>query len=82
MIASCYLIVARKRGYQRQARVVRVTKNRPTLDYDEAVIRLNLELPDELWDAPLLTVPVAIDEVLVGVAVETPDPDVEDGDEQ
>jgi hypothetical protein len=49
-------LVIQKRGAS--AVIARVTRGRPTLNYNEARIKLTLEIPDDLFDNPALTVPV------------------------
>lgn len=70
MKVSAYLVLGRGRGGIARAR--RVTQRRPWLDADEALVRLELELPDDVFEAPLLTVPVEAREVAVAVSVEPP----------
>jgi len=67
---DCFLVVAKKRG--KEPRVVRVTQKRPGIYADEALIRLQLDLPADLFDAPLITVPVERRQVAVGVEVDEP----------
>jgi len=71
MKAACYLVIAEGR-YARTARVARVTAKRPYLNNDEAVIRLILELPDDLFAAPVITVPIEKRSVVVAVEVDEP----------
>jgi len=68
MKASCYLIVAK--SHSGGAIVKRTTKKRPSLAYNEAVIRLMLELPDDLFEAPVFTVPVEKRNVQVAIEVD------------
>jgi hypothetical protein len=63
VIARAYLVLTEGRNGKPRAR--RVTSGYPALDSDEAVVLLELDLPDDLWDAPLITVPVARREVAV-----------------
>ncbi len=70
MTIDAFLVIAKARG--REPRVVRVTQNRPALAVNEAVVRLSLELPDDVFDAPLITVPVERRQVAVGVEVDEP----------
>ena len=70
MTVECYLVVTKKRG--KEPRVVRVTQGRPHLKADEAVIRLQLDLPAETFDAPLITVPIERRQVAVAVEVDEP----------
>jgi hypothetical protein len=70
VIARCYLVLTEGRNGKPRAR--RVTAGYPALDSDEAVVLLELDLPDDLWSAPLLTVPVERRQVAVGVAVREP----------
>lgn len=69
MKISTYLVIG-KTGRGVYAR--RVTSRRPALDKDEAVIKLALDLPDDVFEAPLLTVPV--ERRRVAVAAEAEDP--------
>lgn len=71
MKIDAYLVIGRK-DKRAMPRVRRVTQSRPRLDADEAVVRLQLDLPDDVFDAPLLTVPIAKRQVAVGVEVDEP----------
>lgn len=68
MRAAAYLVV-RKAGGGR-AKVVRVTQGRPWLDANEAMLRIALDLPDDLFDEPLLVVPVEKQEIAVAVVLD------------
>jgi hypothetical protein len=46
----------------------KVTKHYPALEWNEAVVLLELDVPDDLFEAPLVTVPV--EKRLVQVAAE------------
>lgn len=70
MNIECYLVVVKKRG--KEPRVVRTTQGRPHLEPDEALIRLQLELPEDTFDAPLITVPVERRQVAVAIEVDEP----------
>lgn len=70
MIVRCYLVLAKKQNGTVVAR--RATRNRPALGYDEALVRLRLDLPDDAFDAPLITVEIEKREVAVAVEVEQP----------
>lgn len=70
MIVDCFLVVTKKKG--KEPRVVRVTQGRPGLQYDEALIRLQLDLPEDTFEAPLITVPVERRQVAVAVEVDEP----------
>lgn len=70
MIVRCYLILGKKSNGVVIPR--RVTRSRPKLDYDEALVRLKLELPEDAFDAPLFTVPVEKRELAVAVEAESP----------
>jgi hypothetical protein len=61
---KAYLVLGRVRGVPRARRV---TQRRPFLDSDEALIRLELDIPDDVFEAPLLTVPIDKRDVAVGV---------------
>lgn len=69
MTAECYLVV-RKTGKQKRATVVRVTQRKPSLVGNEACIKLQLELPDDVFETPLFTVPVERRHVQVAVEPE------------
>lgn len=66
MKIECYAVIGKARG--KEPRVRRVTQRRPYLEPDEALIRLLLEIPDDTFEAPLITVP--IEKRQIGVAVE------------
>jgi len=68
MKIDCYLVVRRSKG--REPRVTRVTQGRPALEANEAVIRLAIEAPDDIFDAPLITVPVERRHMAVAVEVD------------
>lgn len=70
MKVDCFLVLGKARG--KEPRVRRVTQTRPSLYADEALVRLTLELPADVFDAPLLTVPVAKRQVAVAVEVDKP----------
>ena len=71
MKTNCYLVLGRP-NRRATPRVRRVTQKRPRLEADEALVRLELDLPDDLFEAPLLTVPVEKRQVAVGVEVDEP----------
>jgi hypothetical protein len=67
---TAYLVIGRSpRGL---VRARRVTTRRPYLEAEEALIRLELELPDDVFEAPLITVPVERTDVAVAVALGPP----------
>lgn len=70
MKITCYLILGKGGG--RVARVRRATQKRPQLAPDEALIRLQLDVPDDVFDAPLLTVQIKKRQIAVGVEVDEP----------
>jgi hypothetical protein len=65
MKIECYLVVAKQRG--REPRVTRSTQSKPSLQVNEALIKLEIEAPDDLFDAPLVTVPVEKRQVAVAI---------------
>jgi hypothetical protein len=65
---DCYLVVVKKRG--KEAKVARVTQSRPSLNHDEALIKLELDVPGDMFEAPLVTVPVERRQVAVAVEVD------------
>lgn len=68
MTIECYLVVVKKRG--KEPRAVRVTQGRPALQADEALIRLSIEAPADIFDAPVITVPVERRQIAVAVEVD------------
>lgn len=68
MTIECYLVVVKKRG--KEPRAVRVTQSRPALQADEALIRLHIDAPSDIFDAPVVTVPVERRKVAVAVEVD------------
>jgi hypothetical protein len=68
MTIECYLVVVKKRG--KEAKVARVTQARPSLSYNEALIKLSLDVPADIFEAPLITVPVERRQVAVAVEVD------------
>jgi hypothetical protein len=70
MEVQCYLVVAKVRG--KEPRVRRVTQTRPMLQHDEALVKLQLDLPADIFEAPLITVPIERRQVAVSVEVDEP----------
>ena len=70
MNVECYGVGTKKRG--KEPRVVRVTQGRPHLEADEALIRLQLDLPADTFDAPLITIPIERRQVAVAIEVDDP----------
>lgn len=68
MSIECYLVIVKKRG--KEARALRITSNRPSLQKDEAVIRLSIDVPEDIFDAPIITVPVERRQVAVAIEVD------------
>ena len=68
MKIECYLVITKKRG--KEARVARVAQKRPSLHADEAVIALSIDAPDDVFDAPVITVPVERRQIAVAVEVD------------
>jgi hypothetical protein len=66
MKATGWLVIQKRGG---SAVIARVTRGRPTLNYNEARIKVTLELPDDLFDNPALTVPVERYQAEVAVEV-------------
>lgn len=50
-----YLIIKRNGS-------TRVTKQQPSIEWDEVFMLLDMEVPDKLWDRPLLQASIKIDE--------------------
>lgn len=65
MKLRCHLVIAEGKGGKVLAR--RITQRRPYLDSDEAVIALELEIPEDVFDAPLFTVEVEKRQIEVAV---------------
>ena len=74
MIVTCYLVIGPGRSARIKAR--RVTQQRPPLDANEAMVKLRIELPDDVMEAPLVTVPIERREIAVAVEAEAPLEDV------
>jgi hypothetical protein len=74
VIVKAYLVLSRNANGVIRAR--RVTTRRPGLDYDEALVRLELDVPSDVFDAPLITVAVERGDVAVAAEVLAP---VEEG---
>lgn len=70
MKIDCFLVIGKKKGSE--ARVRRVAVRRPSLEADEALVRLQLDIPDDIFEAPLITVPIAKRQVAVGAEVDEP----------
>lgn len=68
MRIECFLVIAKRKGMP--ARAVKITQGRPALRAHEAMIKLVLDAPDELFEAPLITFPVAMRQVAVAVDAE------------
>lgn len=68
MKATGWLVIQKRGNY---AVIVRTTRKRPWLNYDEARIKITLDLPDDLFDNPALT--VSVDRYEAEVAVEVTD---------
>jgi hypothetical protein len=62
-------------GSKGKPRVRKATSRYPALDVDEAVIALSLDIPDDIFDAPLFTVEVEKRQINVGIEAH----DVEEG---
>ncbi len=71
-----YLVVAMPRN-GRVPVIRRATQSWPQLDAGEAIVRISLELPDSVFEHPVVT--VAVDAMETAVAVvetpETPEPE-------
>ena len=68
MNVDAYLVLVKARG--REPRVARVTQKRPSLAANEAMIKLTLDLPADVFEAPLFTVPVEHRHVEVAIEVD------------
>jgi len=70
MKVTCYLVIQGKKArYQswREAGNIKVTKKKPSTAGDEIAVRLQLEIPDSLFEKPSLNVNLKIpDSVQVG----------------
>lgn len=58
MKTTLYLCV--KKSEHRYDPSFRVTKTAPSLDFNEIAIKLNLQLPDELFEKPTLTASIDV----------------------
>jgi hypothetical protein len=70
MKATAYLVIGPGRGYGNRATIRRVTQKRPQLDANEALIRVELVLPDDLFTAPLHTIEISKQQVEVAIEAE------------
>ena len=70
MKIDCFLVIGKKRGSE--ARVRRVAVRRPPLAADEALVRLQLEIPSDIFEAPLITVPIEKRSIAVAAEVDEP----------
>ncbi len=70
MKVSAFLILTKRHG--REVRVARVTQKKPSLAAGEALVRLELDVPDDVFKAPLVTVNVERRSIAVGVEVDEP----------
>lgn len=68
MNVDCYLVIGKKGRYE--ARVRRVTTKRPRIEADEAMVKLVLDLPSDVFEAPVMTVPIAKRQIAVAVEVD------------
>lgn len=66
MIVETYLVLA-QHATTGNVTVSRVTRKYPALAANEAVLELQLEVPDDVFDAPLFTVEVGKQHLEVGV---------------
>jgi hypothetical protein len=74
VIVRAFLVLAK---HQTTGRVSarKVTRHYPALDWNEAVIALELDVPEDVFDAPLFTVEVGKRQVQVAVeALEVEEP--------
>jgi hypothetical protein len=68
MQLSTHLVIARNAKGKAIAR--RVVRSYPALAWDEAVVKLTLDIPDDAFDAPLVTVPVTKTQIAVAAEAE------------
>lgn len=58
-----YIVVkGKKRNTNSSARIYssRITKNKPSLDYDEVAVKVELEIPDAMFEKPALEAKIVI----------------------
>ena len=63
MNVTCYLVVQGKKaryGKWREAGNIKVTKNKPSTAGDEIAVRIQMEVPDTLFEKPSLNVNLKI----------------------
>lgn len=70
MIVSAYVVLGRNANGVIKVR--RTAQRRPGLDYDEALVKLELDVPQDVFDAPLVTLEVAKGEVAVSAEARDP----------
>lgn len=56
MIITSYLVI-KKNGYRASTRI---TKTVPSLDYNEIAVKINLQVPDELFSKPRLEASITV----------------------
>jgi hypothetical protein len=70
-----YLVVALP--YHGPPRIKRVAQSWPRLEPGEVIVRVSLELPDEVFHKPVVTIPVEAEQAVTAV-VEEPEPGEEE----
>ena len=66
MKVRCFLILGQNQA-NGKVTVRRAVSRYPSLDWNEAVVSLELEVPDDVFEAPLFTVEVAKRQIEVAV---------------
>jgi hypothetical protein len=64
--------------YHGPPRIKRVAQSWPRLDPGEAIVKVSLELPDEVFHQPVVTIPVEAEQVAVGTVEELDLPEPEE----
>jgi hypothetical protein len=68
MRVKCFLVLGQHTTTGRVS-VRRAVKTYPALDFNEAVVELHLEISDDIFDAPLVTVEATKREIAVAAEV-------------
>ena len=66
---TLYLLIEPSKKWWRRARIAKVTKKKPTLADGQALIRLQVEFPDNICQPPEVTVKVKQEHIAPHVSV-------------
>lgn len=69
MRVKCFLVLG-QHPHSGRVSVRRSVKTYPALDWNEAVVELHLEVPDDIFEAPLVTIEATKRDITVAAEVE------------